>query len=91
MPEFKARDVARLAEKERELAPFVAAALARKPRDEADCAKATFRSSRRSAATSPVPQFSLTERATLPHPRSIRMQKPRDKLSESGSNDKSGR
>ena len=31
-PEFKARDVARLVEKERELAPFVAAALARKPR-----------------------------------------------------------
>ncbi len=33
-PEFKARETARLAEKERALAPFIAAALARKPRME---------------------------------------------------------
>jgi hypothetical protein len=32
LPEFKARDAARMAEKERELAPYVAAALARKQR-----------------------------------------------------------
>ena len=31
-PEFKAREAARIAEKERKLAPYIAAALARKPR-----------------------------------------------------------